>query len=38
MWTIIKFDKKKFSFLKKDLNEKLGVDYKIYIPKILVEK
>ena len=34
MWTIIKFDKKKINFLKKDLKKKLGPDCEIYIPKI----
>ena len=34
MWTIIKFDKKKISFLKKDLEKKLGSKCKFYLPKI----
>ena len=38
MWTILKFDKKKISFLKKDFSEKLGKDYIIYQPKILIKK
>ena len=33
MWTIIKFDRKKLSFLKKDFKQKLGDNFKIYIPK-----
>ncbi len=37
MWSIIKFDKKKFSFLKEDLKKRLGHDIKIYIPKICIE-
>ena len=35
MWTIIKFDKKKINFLKKNLKKKLGPDCEIYIPKII---
>ena len=38
MWAIIKSDKKKFSFMQKDLEEKLGKDLIIYSPKILVDK
>ena len=38
MWTIIKIDKKKFYFLKQDLEKKLERDVKFYIPKIQVEK
>ena len=38
MWAILKFDKKKKNFLKRDLQEKLGKDYIIYTPKILVKK
>ena len=38
MWTIIKFDKKKLSFLKKDLQIKLGNNFKIYIPKLFLHK
>ena len=38
MWTILKFDKRKIDFLKKDFKEKLGNDYIIYSPKILVKK
>ena len=38
MWAIIKSDKKKFLFLKKDLKQKLGKDLIIYSPKILVDK
>ena len=37
MWSIIKFDKKKFSFFKEDLKKRLGQDIKIYIPKIFFE-
>ena len=38
MWTIIKFDKKKLSLLKRDLQEKLGSDFKIYYPKLTFRK
>ena len=38
MWAILKFDKKKIDFLKKDFQVKLGDDYIIYTPKILVKK
>ena len=37
MWTILKFDNKRISSLKKDLESKLGKDLIIYYPKILVE-
>ena len=38
MWAILKFDKKKINFLRRDFQEKLGKDYIIYTPKILVKK
>lgn len=38
MWTILKFNKKEFFFLKKDFKEKLGNDVILYSPKILIEK
>ena len=38
MWTILKFEKKKIDFLKKDFNEKLGKDFILYQPKILIKK
>ena len=38
MWTIIKFDKNKLDFLKKDLEKKLGKDFIIYKPKLLIQK
>ena len=38
MWTIIKFDKKKLEFLKKDFREKLGEDLTIYSPKLTFKK
>ena len=38
MWTIIKFDKNRLDFLKKDLEKKLGKDFIIYKPKLLIQK
>lgn len=38
MWTIIKIDRKKINFLKRDFNAKLKEDFKLYIPLIKVEK
>jgi|TARA_B110000211_G_C14070437_1_gene549708 hypothetical protein len=38
MWTIIKFEKKKFELLKKQLRVKLGNDYRVYCPKLLMQK
>ena len=38
MWTIIKFDRKKLSFLKKDLEKKLGSSCKFYIHKLLFRR
>ncbi len=38
MWTIIKINKKKFCFLKKDFQKKLGADCIFYSPKILLQK
>lgn len=38
MWTILKFEKKKLELLKTDLRKKIGNDFKIYIPKIRVQK
>ena len=35
MWTIIKFEEKKFTFLKSDLEKKLGSNCQFYIPKLL---
>ena len=35
MWTILKFDKKKILFLKKDFEEKLGKDFIFYEPKLI---
>ena len=38
MWTIIKFEKKSLNFLKSDLKNKLGINCKFYIPKILFKR
>ena len=38
MWAIIKFDRKKLEFLKEDFKKKLGEDFTIYNPKLLVQK
>ena len=38
MWTIIKFDKKYFQLLKKDLESKIGSKISIYKPSILIKK
>ena len=35
MWTVIKFDKKKFHLLKEDLKKKLGNEHVLYRPKII---
>ena len=37
MWTIIKFDKKKFFLLQKDLNKKLGEKCTLYRPQVLID-
>jgi hypothetical protein len=38
MWAIIKFDKKKLEHLKIDFSNKLGKDFKIYNPKLLIQR
>jgi hypothetical protein len=38
MWTILKFDKKRLEFLKRDIAEKLGKDFQAYSPKLILEK
>jgi len=38
MWTVLKFDKKGLALLKEDLEKKLGKDFKIYIPKLRIQK
>ena len=34
MWTVIKFDKKKITLLKKELREKIDSKFKIYTPRV----
>ena len=38
MWAVIKFDRKNFYLLKKDFFKKIGKEFIIYRPKILVQK
>ena len=38
MWTIIKFDKKKYKILQKQLKDSFGTDCVIYRPLLLIEK
>jgi len=38
MWTVIKFDRKEFEFLKKDFEKFFGKDIKIYVPKLFFKK
>ena len=38
MWTVLKFNKNEFSILKEDLKKKLGSNFKIYIPKLRIQK
>ena len=38
MWTVAKINKKNFSLLKHDFNNKLGCDVKFYIPKLRLKK
>ena len=38
MWTIVKFDKKYLSTLKKELSNKLKGNLIFYSPKILIQK
>ena len=38
MWTILKFDKKNIGLLIRDIKEKIGEDYKIYVPKLIYQK
>ena len=37
MWAVIKFDKKYFNLFTKELKEKIGNDFIIYRPKVLVQ-
>ena len=38
MWTVIKLDQKKINLLKEDLKKRVGNDFKLYLPKLKVEK
>jgi hypothetical protein len=38
VWAIIKFDKKKLNLLLEDFNKKLGKEYKIYIPRLKLQR
>ena len=38
MWTVLKFEKKSLVLLKEDLKKKLDEDFKIYIPKLRIQK
>ena len=37
MWTVIKVDKKRIGHFKEDLKKKLGYEFQIYFPKILIQ-
>ena len=37
MWTVIKFDKKRFNILKKDFAQMIGEDTIIYNPKLFLQ-
>ncbi len=38
MWIVIKFDKKKLDYLKKDFKKKFSKELNYYIPKIIIQK
>ena len=38
MWTVLKFDKKRFNLMLGDMKKKYGNNFIIYRPKILVQK
>lgn len=38
MWSVIKFDKKKYNLLRGDIEKKIGSNCIIYRPKILIQK
>ncbi len=38
MWTVLKFHKSELSLFKEDLTKNLGKDFKLYIPKIRIQK
>ena len=38
MWAVIKIEKKKLNFFTEDLKKKLGKNFIIYNPKVLIQK
>ena len=38
MWTVLKIDKKKYQLMKIDLKQKLGDNYNLYCPKMIIKK
>ena len=38
MWAVLKFDRKNLALLREDFASKLGKDFKIYIPKLRLQK
>ena len=38
MWTVLKIDKKKYQLMKIDLKKKLGDNYNLYCPKMIIKK
>ncbi len=38
MWAVLKFNDKNLSLLREDLSNKLGKDFKIYIPKLRIQR
>ena len=38
MWTVLKFDRKKFSLLKEDFKKRLGEELILYTPRLRVQK
>ena len=38
MWAVIKFDRKNLNLMIEDFKKKLGNDFVIYRPKILIQK
>jgi len=38
MWTVIKLDQKKINLFKEDLKKRVGNDFKLYLPKLKVDK
>ena len=38
MWAVLKFDNKSLGLLREDLSNKLGKDFKIYFPKLRIQR